>query len=67
MWEDETHALLSVFQDGTWSMVRMDVDGAMEFAVAPQKGNQEQRALALRDPLRNRLSRRTVKARHETR
>ena len=30
-----------VFQDGQWSMVRMDVDGAMEYAIAPQKGNQD--------------------------
>ncbi len=29
------------YQDGQWSMVRMDVDGAMEYAIAPQKGNQD--------------------------
>lgn len=41
VWEDETHVLFSLFQDGKWSIVRMDVDGAMEFAVAPQPGNSE--------------------------
>jgi hypothetical protein len=41
-WEDETHVLLSVFQDGKWSIVRMDVNGAMEFAVEPQKGDEMQ-------------------------
>ena len=29
------------YQDGQWSMVRMNVDGAMEYAIAPQKGNQD--------------------------
>ncbi len=41
VWEDETHVLFTRFQDGQWSMVRMDVDGAMEYAIAPQKGNQD--------------------------
>ena len=41
VWEDETHVLFSAFQDGRWSIVRMDVNGAMEFAVAPEKGNAE--------------------------
>ena len=41
VWEDETHVLLTVFQDGMWSMVRMDVQGAMEYAIAPQQGNQD--------------------------
>ena len=40
VWEDETHVLFSLFQDGKWSMVRMDVNGAMEFAIAPQKGDE---------------------------
>ena len=42
VWEDDTHVLFSVFQDGQWSIVRMDVDGAMEFAVAPQAGQPEE-------------------------
>jgi hypothetical protein len=40
VWEDETHVLFTLFQDGKWSIVRMDVDGAMEFAVAPQAGDE---------------------------
>jgi len=40
VWEDETHVLFTVYQDGQWSMVRMNVDGAMEYAIAPQKGNE---------------------------
>ena len=40
VWEDETHVLFTLFQDGKWSIVRMDVDGAMEFAVAPQPGDE---------------------------
>jgi hypothetical protein len=42
VWEDETHVLFTAYQDGTWSMVRMDVHGAMEYAIAPQKGDAEQ-------------------------
>ena len=41
VWEDETHVLFTAYQDGRWSMVRMDVHGAMEYAIAPQKGNAE--------------------------
>lgn len=40
VWEDETHVLFTLFQDGKWSIVRMGVDGAMEFAVAPQAGDE---------------------------
>jgi hypothetical protein len=39
VWEDETHVLFTAYQDGKWSMVRMDVHGAMEYAIPPQKGN----------------------------
>ena len=42
VWEDETHVLFTLFQDGKWSMVRMDVDGAMEYAIAPQQGDAEE-------------------------
>jgi WD40 repeat protein len=34
-WEDDSHILFSAYQDGTWSIVRMGVDGAMEYAVPP--------------------------------
>ena len=37
-WEDETHVLFTRYQDGKWSIVRMDVQGAMEYAIPPQKG-----------------------------
>ena len=40
VWEDETHVLFTLFQDGEWSMVRMDVHGAMEFAIAPERGDE---------------------------
>jgi hypothetical protein len=40
VWEDETHVLFTRYQDGKWSMVRMDVHGALEYAIAPQKGNE---------------------------
>ena len=42
VWEDSTHVLFSAYQDGQWSIVRMDVNGAMEYAVAPEKGDAEQ-------------------------
>jgi hypothetical protein len=34
-WEDATHVLFTIHQDGRWSVVRMGVDGRMEYAVAP--------------------------------
>jgi hypothetical protein len=40
VWEDETHVLFTRYQDGQWSMVRMDVNGAMEYAIAPQQGGE---------------------------
>ena len=42
MWEDETHVLFTLYQDGKWSMVRMDVNGAVEFAIPPQPGEREE-------------------------
>ena len=40
VWEDETHVLFTAYQDGKWSMVRMDVHGAMEYAIPPKKGDE---------------------------
>ena len=40
VWEDDTHVLFTAYQDGEWSVVRMDVNGAMEYAVAPEKGSE---------------------------
>jgi hypothetical protein len=37
-WEDDTHVLMPVFQDGTWSLVRVASDGSMEYAVPPEPG-----------------------------
>ncbi len=42
VWEDETHVLFTLFQDGKWSMVRMDVNGAVELAIRPQPGEPEE-------------------------
>ncbi|HEU4568699.1 MAG TPA: hypothetical protein VFR99_11750 [Marmoricola sp.] len=35
VWEDDSHLLVPVFQDGTWSLVRIGTDGHLEYA-APQ-------------------------------
>ncbi len=37
-WEDDTHVLISVFQAGKWSIVRIGTDGSMEYAVPPVAG-----------------------------
>lgn len=37
-WEDDTHLLMPVHQDGKWSLVRIASDGSMEYAVAPRRG-----------------------------
>jgi len=37
-WEDGKHVLISVFQDGRWSIVRVASDGSMEYAVQPVAG-----------------------------
>jgi hypothetical protein len=38
-WEDGTHVLAPVFQDGSWSLVRFASDGSMEYATTPISGN----------------------------
>ena len=38
VWEDDTHALATVFQDGQWAVLRIGVDGSREYAVAPTAG-----------------------------
>jgi hypothetical protein len=40
-WEDNTHVLAPVFQDGRWAIVRLASDGSMEYAVPPVKGEAE--------------------------
>ena len=37
-WEDDTHLVAPMFQDGNWAIVRVASDGSMEYAVAPVKG-----------------------------
>jgi hypothetical protein len=37
-WEDDTHVLIPVYQEGSWSLVRVASDGSMEYAVAPRPG-----------------------------
>jgi hypothetical protein len=40
VWEDDTHVLFTAYQDGQWSIVRMDaVTGALETAVPPRPGS----------------------------
>ncbi|WP_372729620.1 hypothetical protein, partial [Nocardioides sp.] len=36
-WEDDTHLLVPIHQDGEWSLVRIASDGTMEYAVAPRR------------------------------
>jgi hypothetical protein len=40
-WENNTHALAPVFQDGQWAIVRFASDGSMEYAVPPVKGDMD--------------------------
>ncbi len=37
-WEDATHVLAPVFQDGHWAIVRFASDGSMEYAAPPVPG-----------------------------
>jgi hypothetical protein len=38
VWEDPTHVLVPVYQEGSWSLVRIASDGSMEYAVPPRPG-----------------------------
>lgn len=44
VWEDAEHVLVVTFQDGEWAVVRLGVDGSMEYAVAPRSGSMDTRA-----------------------
>ena len=37
VWEDAEHVLVVTYQDGEWAVVRLGLDGAMEYAVEPQR------------------------------
>lgn len=39
VWEDDDHVLVVTFQAGRWALVRLGVDGTMEYAVAPRRGS----------------------------
>ena len=39
VWEDPEHVLVVTYQDGEWAVVRLGVDGSMEYAVAPRRGS----------------------------
>ncbi len=41
VWEDAQHVLVVTFQDGEWAVVRLGVDGSMEYAVAPRRGSMD--------------------------
>lgn len=44
VWEDAAHVLVVTYQDGAWAVVRLGVDGSMEYAVAPRPGTVDTRA-----------------------
>lgn len=46
VWEDPEHLLVVTFQRREWAVVRLGLDGSMEYAVAPRRGSE------LRMPLR---------------
>lgn len=44
VWEDPEHVLVVTYQDEEWAVVRLGVDGSMEYAVAPRRGSMDLRA-----------------------
>ena len=44
VWEDRAHLLVVTFQAGEWAIVRLGVDGSMEYAVAPRAGSSDLRS-----------------------
>jgi hypothetical protein len=41
VWEDDSHVLATVFQDGRWAVLRIGLDGRREIAVPPVRGPDE--------------------------
>lgn len=41
IWEDAEHVLVVTFQDREWAVVRLGLDGSMEYAVAPRRGSSD--------------------------
>ena len=46
-WEDNSHVLFPLFQNDTWSVVRLAVDGTMQTAVKPVSGTSDQTPFVL--------------------
>jgi len=46
-WEDDEHALLVTYVDGDWAVVRLGLDGSMEYAVPPRAGSDVERPFYL--------------------
>jgi hypothetical protein len=44
VWEDPEHVLVVTYQDGEWAVVRLGLDGSMEYAVAPRAGSMDTRS-----------------------
>ena len=41
VWEDAEHVLVVTFQEDEWAVVRLGIDGSMEYAVAPRAGSMD--------------------------
>jgi hypothetical protein len=48
VWEDAEHVLVVTFQDREWAVVRLGLDGSMEYAVPPRRGTDLRRPFHLR-------------------
>ena len=46
-WEDDEHVLAVVLDAGNWAVLRLGVDGSMEYAVAPVPGDETARPFGL--------------------
>jgi len=46
-WEDDSHALMVTYADQRWAVVRLGLDGSMEYAVPPRAGSQDARPFFL--------------------
>ena len=44
VWEDAEHVLVVTYSDEEWAIVRLGVDGSMEYAVPPRRGSTDTRA-----------------------
>jgi hypothetical protein len=47
VWEDPEHLLVVTFQDREWAVVRLGLDGTMEYAVPPRRGSDLRRPFLL--------------------